>query len=196
MPKNQTNLIRKPDFKIIYAIGAIGSWTPHDFRINFYSEKVKDKEGEALVNDVQVILPPKAVRDLAVTLTRYIKEYERVHGISLKDIDFSIIGDMAGVKKGAEKTGVNGELISAELKQDLKQDLKKDIEKDLKKDLKQDLKKDITKDLRQDLKKDLKQDLKEGLKKDIETELRKSTGTKLPARGRRRVSRGRKSESK
>jgi len=174
--KKEISFIRHPDFRAYYAIGAVGSWTSHDFRINFYSEKVKDKEGEALVNDVQVILPPKAVRDLAVTLTRYIKEYERVHGISLKDIDFSIIGDMAGAKKGSGNAVANGELLSAELKKDLRQDLKKDIEKDLKKDL--------------------KQDLKEGLKKDIETEIRKSTGTKLPARGRRRVSRGRKSESK
>lgn len=195
--KKEISFIRHPDFKAFYAIGAVGSWTSHDFRINFYSEKVRDKEGEALVNDVQIILPPKAVRDLAVTLTRYIKEYERTHGISLKDVDFSLVSDAtSGSEKGSARTSPGTEILSAELKKDLKNDLRQDLKRDLTKDIKQDIKKDLTKDLTKDIKKDLRQDLKKDLTKDIETELRKSTGTKVPARGRRRVSRGRKSVNK
>ena len=66
MLKIQTNLIRKPDFKTIYAIGAIGSWTPHDFRINFYSEKLPGEDNESYVNDAQVVLTPTAAKEFAL----------------------------------------------------------------------------------------------------------------------------------
>ena len=219
-------LIRHTDFKCFYAIGAVSAWTSHDFRINFYSEKVNDKEGEALVNDVQIILPPKAVRELAVALTRNIKEYERKHGISLKDLDPGLpVEAHIETASGSSKVKSESEAILSpafkkdlrkDLKQDLKQDLKKDLKQDLKKDLKQDLKQDLKKDLekgiKQDLKKDLQKDLKQDLKKDIRTEIQgavrgtvikgrgssgvKSGTTKIPQRGRRKVGRGRKTVNK
>jgi hypothetical protein len=206
--KKEQALIRHPDFRTFYAIGAVGAWTAHDFRLNFYSEKIDDPDGEALVNDVQVILPPRAVRELAVALTRNIKDFEKTHGVSLKGID---IGTASELKKelSSEDTEATGEperILSADFKKDLKKDLKQDLKKDLEKGLKQDLKKDLEKGLKQDLKKDLekglkqdlKKDLEKGLKKDIKTEVKgamkdtklkeeKKTTARIPRRGRRRV---------
>jgi hypothetical protein len=192
--KKEQAFIRHPDFRTFYAIGAVGTWTAHDFRLNFFSEKIDDAEGEALVNDVQVILPPKAVRELAVALARYIKEFEKTHGVSLKGIDIGTASELqkdlgrGELKKAAETELILGPDFKKDLKQDLekdlRQDLKKDLEKGLKQDLKKDLKhdlekglrqglkKDLEKDIKQDLKKDLKQDLEKGLKKDIKTEVK------------------------
>ena len=80
MAKKKTSLIRSPDFKTIYAVGAIGTWTPYDFRINFYSEKVLEDEDEAYVNDTQVILTPKATKEFAYWLMQNINEYEARYG--------------------------------------------------------------------------------------------------------------------
>lgn len=211
-------LIRHTDFKCFYAIGAVSAWTPHDFRINFYSEKVNDKEGEALVNDVQIILPPKAVRELAVALTRNIKEYERTHGVSLKDLDKGLPIEVqaealsVSAKSKTDPEDILSPAFKKDLKKDLKQDLKKDLKQDLKRDLKQDLKRDLEKGIKQDIKKDLEKDLKQDLKKDIQTEVRgavkgtalkdqrssgvKGSTTKIPQRGRRKVGKGRKAVSK
>jgi hypothetical protein len=172
----EISLIRHPDFRCFYAIGAVGSWTSHDFRINFYSEKVDEKDGEAIVNDVQVILPPKAVRELAVALTRSIKEYERTSGKSLrdgktaKDID---IGEVIDSQPLNGKAGMDSRKVSDKLLgPDFTKDLKKDLKKDLTKDIKQDLKRDLEKGLRQDLKKDLKDDFEKGLKQDLKKDLK------------------------
>jgi hypothetical protein len=222
--KKDLSFIRHPDFRYFYAIGAVGTWTAHDFRINFYSEKVNDDEGEALVNDVQIILPPRAVRDLAVALARNIKEYERTYGVSLKngavskEIESVVTSDIKSVKsKGKLKTkSEREELLGPDFEKDLKKDLKKDITKDLRQDLKKDLKQDLEKGFKQDLKKDLKQDLEKGFKQDLKKEVRtevrgviketkitdqkrskeKRARSKLTARGRRKVGRGRKSLSK
>ncbi|UCH89577.1 MAG: hypothetical protein JSV49_02715 [Thermoplasmata archaeon] len=208
------SLIRHPDFRCFYAIGAVGVWTPNDFRINFYSEKVAEQDGDALVNDVQVILPPRAVRELAVALTRSVKEYERTHKISLKD----------GSKQKDEELGVVMDTLPVAAAagldskgvQEIKKDLKQELKKDLSKDIKQDLKKDLTKDIKQDLKKDLKQDLKKGLKQDLKRDIRtevrgaiqddkrkeksdkavRSKPAKIQQRGRRKVGRGRKAIKK
>jgi len=198
--KKDKAFIRHPDFRAFYAIGAVGTWTAHDFRLNFFSEKVKDQNGEALVNDVQIILPPKAVRELAVALTRNIKEFERTHGISLKGVDVAAASELqldSGRTLSATSRGPE-EILGPDFRKDLKKDLKQDLKKDLKQDLKKDLKQDLKKDLKQDLKKDLKQDLKQDLKKDIQTEIKgvirdtrekeeQAAKARLPRRGRRRV---------
>ena len=80
MPKKKTTLIRSSDFKTIYAVGAIGNWTPYDFRMNFYSEKVVEDDEEAYVNDTQVILSPKATKEFALWLLQNVKDYEATYG--------------------------------------------------------------------------------------------------------------------
>jgi hypothetical protein len=186
------SLIRHPDFRCFYAIGAVSAWTSHDFRINFYSEKVTEQEEDSLVNDVQVILPPKAVRELALALARSVREFEKSHGVSLKngistgEIELTGVIDSSKDPGGSKLStkGVSDKILGPDFTKDLKkdikkdltkemkQDLKKDIKKDLEKGLKQDLKKDLEKGLKQDLKKDLTKGLKQDLKKDIRTEVR------------------------
>ena len=80
MAKRKTSLIRSPDFKTIYAVGAIGNWTPYDFRINFYSEKVIEDEEESYVNDAQIILSPNAIKEFALWLIQNINDYEATYG--------------------------------------------------------------------------------------------------------------------
>jgi hypothetical protein len=195
MAKKKTSLIRSPDFKTIYAVGAIGTWTPYDFRINFYSEKVVEDEEEAYVNDTQVILSPKATKEFAFWLLQNVKEYESTYGepISTEDVKESegvektFKGDFKSTLRDDIKTEVMSELrrylkkTLPEFKKDLKviptPELQKDLKKVLKADLKQDLQKDMRPDLRKDLKRvlkaDLKQDLREDLKKDIREELKR-----------------------
>jgi uncharacterized membrane protein YheB (UPF0754 family) len=201
MPKTQTNLIRKPDFKIIYAIGAIGSWTPHDFRINFYSEKVPDENTESYVNDAQVILTPTAAKEFALWLMQNVQEYERTVGKELEsgDIEIKTIDDrVAEIRKDIEnelkddlrkkiekelKTSIKNELTK-ELENSIKTQLAKDLASKprtmkLKKALKQDLQKDLQKDLKKDLKEDIKRDIAQDLKKDIKTAIPPVVQTEL-----------------
>jgi len=77
---DQVALVRNADFRQIYAIGAVGSWTPYDFRINFYSERGEDESGPFLVNDAQVVLSPRAARELSQWLMRNVREYEAREG--------------------------------------------------------------------------------------------------------------------
>jgi uncharacterized membrane protein YheB (UPF0754 family) len=201
MQKNQTNLIRKPDFKIIYAIGAIGSWTPHDFRINFYSEKIPDENTESYVNDAQVVLTPTAAKEFALWLMQNVQEYEKMLGKELKtnDIEIKTIDDrIAEIRKEIEQD-IREDLknkLEKEIKSDLKNELSKELEssvkaqlaKDLtskprtmklKKVLKQDLQKDLQKDLKKDLKEDIRRDLAQDLKKDLKTAIPPAVQTEL-----------------
>ncbi len=195
MLKKKTSLIRSPDFKTIYAVGAIGTWTPYDFRINFYSEKVIEDEEESYVNDTQVILSPKATKEFAYWLLQNVKEYETTYGEphSIEEVkepqgvEKTFKGDFKGTLKEDIKNEVMSDLrrylkqTIPELKKDLKvvptRELQKDLKKVLKDDLKQDLRKDMRPELRKDLKRalkaDLKQDLREDIKKDIREELKR-----------------------
>lgn len=208
MPKKKTSLIRSSDFKTIYAVGAIGTWTPYDFRINFYSEKVVEDEEEAYVNDTQIILSPKATKEFAYWLMKNINEYEATYGTS-KDIETTkresdVEGEAGAGKepmfKGAFKDNLKEDIkneimgyIRKYLKQNLQDDirkdlkvvptpqLKKDLRKDLKADLKQDLRKDMKPELRKDLKKVLKADLKHDLREDLKKDIREELRRDLHA---------------
>lgn len=196
MPKKKTSLIRSPDFKTIYAVGAIGTWTPYDFRINFYSEKVIEDEDEAFVNDAQIILSPKATKEFALWLMQNINDFEATYGksksatgdeaVSVDDTKFK--SDIRSELKSDIKNEVQQDLqkyLSNELRnkinKNFKDELKTDLRKYFKQNLQNDIKKDIKvvpspqlkKDLKKVLKADLKQDLREDIKKDIREEIKR-----------------------
>lgn len=190
MPKNQTNLIRKPDFRTIYAIGAIGSWTPHDFRINFYSEKIADENQDSYVNDAQVVLSPPAAKEFAIWLMQNVQEYEKMLGKELKsdDVGIKTIDDRMSELRKEIKVELRDDLkgkLEKEIKADLKRELRKEIEKSVKAKLTKDLSSKppsmkLKKVLKQDLQKDLKKDLKEDIKRDIAQDLKKDLKTAIP----------------
>lgn len=62
-------ITRSPDFKQIYAIGAIGGHSPYDSRIAFYNDtpKVKMENGEQITimerdMKAEAIMPPRLPR--------------------------------------------------------------------------------------------------------------------------------------
>ncbi len=192
MPKKKTTLIRAPDFKTIYAVGAIGNWTPYDFRINFYSEKVMEDEEEAYVNNSQIILSPQATKEFALWLMQNVKDYEATYGATktdtnninstredakfISDLRTDMKNDIKGeLKADLEKTVI--ENIKNELKNNLGQEIKNDIRKYMKQNLQGDLSRNLrvlpSPELKKDLKKVLKADLKQDLHKDMRPELRK-----------------------
>jgi len=78
---------RSPQFRQIYAIGAIGGHSPYDFRISFYNDSPKAfLEGGKQLNMVErtmeseIILSPLAAKELADWLNNHIKEYEKKFG--------------------------------------------------------------------------------------------------------------------
>ncbi|HON36937.1 MAG TPA: DUF3467 domain-containing protein [Methanothrix sp.] len=78
---------RSPDFKQIYAIGAVGGHSPYDFRIAFYNDSPRTtREGEKNITvmerkiEMEVILSPLAAKELARWLSEHIKDYERKFG--------------------------------------------------------------------------------------------------------------------
>ncbi len=80
-------ILRSPDFKQVYAIGAIGGHSPYDFRIAFYNDSPKSQvEGGKSVTvmerkiDTEIILSPLAAKELANWLGEHIKDYEKVFG--------------------------------------------------------------------------------------------------------------------
>jgi len=211
MPKKKTALIRSPDFKTIYAVGAIGSWTPYDFRINFYSEKVIEDDEESYLNDSQIILTPKATKEFALWLMQNIKDYEATYGktrttsntnqedednLFKSDLRSELKSDLSDELKNHIKkylaTNFREQLkkdMGAELKNDLRKYFKDNLHNDLKKDfkviptpeLKKDLKKVLKADLKQDLRKDIRADLKQDLRKDIRRDLEKEFRRTLPS---------------
>jgi hypothetical protein len=196
MPKKKTTLIRSTDFKTIYAVGAIGTWTPYDFRINFYNEKVIEDNEEVFVNDTQVVLSPKATKEFALWLLQNIKDYEATYGKSIPtgsaakigseesefrselrtELKDDIKGDLKDIVQSDLKDSLKKEL-GVEIKNDLRKYVKQSLPKDLKKDLKVIPTPELKKDLKKDLKADLKQDLRKDIKKGVEIELKRT----LPA---------------
>jgi hypothetical protein len=79
--------IKSPDFKQIYAIGAIGGHSPYDFRIAFYNDspKTSQEEGKSMTVmerkiDAEIILSPLAAKELAKWLAEHVKDYEKLFG--------------------------------------------------------------------------------------------------------------------
>ncbi len=79
--------IKSPDFKQVYAIGAIGGHSPYDFRIAFYNDspKASAEDGKNMTVmerkiDTEIILSPLAAKELANWLTEHIKDYEKLFG--------------------------------------------------------------------------------------------------------------------
>jgi len=199
MPKKKTTLLRSPDFKTIYAVGAIGNWTPYDFRINFYSEKVMEDEEEAYVNNTQVILSPQATKEFALWLMQNVKDYEATYGKSkMPNNSVSEVEDDSKFKselRSEMKNDIKSELkddiqrfislnIKSKLKKDLGDEIKTDLRKYFKQNLHNDLKKDLkvipTPELKKDIKKDLKAVLKQDLRRDIKRDLRREFQRNLP----------------
>jgi hypothetical protein len=80
-------IIRSPEFKQVYAIGAIGGHSPYDFRIAFYNDSPKALvEGGKHVTimerkiETEIILSPLAAKELATWLNTHIQDYERLFG--------------------------------------------------------------------------------------------------------------------
>jgi hypothetical protein len=76
-----------PDFKQVYAIGAIGGHSPYDFRIAFYNDSPKAlMEGGKNVTvmerkiETEIILSPLAAKELCNWLGEHIKDYEKLFG--------------------------------------------------------------------------------------------------------------------
>jgi len=78
---------RSPEFKQVYAIGAIGGHSPYDFRIAFYNDSPKalvepGKQVTVMEREikVEVILSPLAAKELVTWLDSHIKDYEKIFG--------------------------------------------------------------------------------------------------------------------
>jgi outer membrane lipoprotein-sorting protein len=79
--------IKSPDFKQIYAIGAIGGHSPYDFRIAFYNDSprtdIDDGKSVTIMErkiDTEIILSPLAAKELTKWLSEHIKDYEKLFG--------------------------------------------------------------------------------------------------------------------
>jgi len=80
-------VVRSPDFKQVYAIGAIGGHSPYDFRIAFYNDSPKGlfESGKQItvmerLIGTEVILSPLAAKELATWLNAHIADYEKMFG--------------------------------------------------------------------------------------------------------------------
>ncbi len=69
----------------VYAVGAIGDWTPYDFRIGFYADIANNPDSEdekkTYILQTQVILSPRATKELSEWLGKKVEEYEKENGI-------------------------------------------------------------------------------------------------------------------
>ena len=68
----------------VYAVGALGDWTAYDFRIGFYADVTKNPEKndeKTYILGTQVILTPRATKELAEWLTKMVDKYEQKNGV-------------------------------------------------------------------------------------------------------------------
>jgi hypothetical protein len=68
----------------VYAIGALGDWTQYDFRIGFYADVTSEKDDpkkKIYILGTQVILSPRATKELSTWLSKHVDEYEKEHGV-------------------------------------------------------------------------------------------------------------------
>jgi len=79
-------ITRSPDFKQVYAIGAIGGHSPYDFRIAFYNDSPKALEGDKNMTvmerriETEIILSPLAAKELSAWLNGHLQDYEKLFG--------------------------------------------------------------------------------------------------------------------
>ncbi len=104
---------KSPDFKQVYAIGAIGGHSPYDFRIAFYNDSPKTlvMDGKSMTVmerkiDTEVILSPLAAKELSSWLAEHIKDYEKVFGEIKRPGSAS--QSPVDPKKGSESAAIQG----------------------------------------------------------------------------------------
>lgn len=79
-------ITRSPDYRQVYAIGAIGGHSPYDFRIAFYNDSPKVVEGDKNVTvmerkiETEIILSPLAAKELSSWLNGHLQDYEKLFG--------------------------------------------------------------------------------------------------------------------
>ncbi|HSD58506.1 MAG TPA: DUF3467 domain-containing protein [Methanotrichaceae archaeon] len=107
-------IIRSPEFRQIYAIGAIGGHSPYDFRIAFYNDSPRALvEGGKNITvmerkiEAEIILSPLAAKELANWLSGHIKDYERLFGEIKKPGPAEAAGAGA-VAQAGESTHIQG----------------------------------------------------------------------------------------
>ena len=73
-----------PELKQIYMTGALGGFTPHDFRLVIINEKSKaDKNGQVNLvpmGNYELILSHTAIKELHDFLSNHIESFEKVNG--------------------------------------------------------------------------------------------------------------------
>lgn len=74
--KNKISVYRTPLFTKLYATNLRVSPTDVDFRIEFFNEKVKTKDGIAFYSDGVAMLTPEAAKKLSFDLKKAIEKYE------------------------------------------------------------------------------------------------------------------------
>ena len=74
---------RSPDFKQIYAIGAIGCHSPYDFRIAFYNDSPNVK----MENGKQVMVMEREMKAEVIVSPPAVKEFVRWHNAHLSDFE-------------------------------------------------------------------------------------------------------------
>lgn len=84
---------RTPDYRMIYAHGALGIFTEYDYRLRFYNEIFPTGDNKKIYEvPVTIVMSPIAAKDLRDLLDRHIKEYEEKVG-EIKKHDISAIRD-------------------------------------------------------------------------------------------------------
>ncbi len=73
----KASMMRTPDFHVIYTMGAVGGFTPYDFRMNLYNESIPQPDGKiTLISPAQIAMSHVAAKEFALWLSNQIKEYE------------------------------------------------------------------------------------------------------------------------
>ncbi len=71
---NEIKVVRSPDHKSHYVIGAIPQWTEDDLRLHLYNEIIEGPNGPYYVSTSQIILPKSALSRLMDALRNAMKE--------------------------------------------------------------------------------------------------------------------------
>jgi hypothetical protein len=73
-------LVKTPDCKTIYAVGAAGGFTPYDFRMQLYNKYIEIGEKQAAEVVAELVLSPFALKEFTEWMTKQLGEYERLNG--------------------------------------------------------------------------------------------------------------------
>ena len=72
---------RTPNYQMVYAQGAIGTFTEYDYRLRFYNEIFPGEDGKKIYEiPITIVMSPIAAKELRDLLDRQIKEYEEKVG--------------------------------------------------------------------------------------------------------------------